>query len=81
MERIIVHNAGLVIFLPFLSRLFEELSLVRDGAFFNQETRTGQCTSFNTWDTIELIFTKTCLRLISYWLGCRCKTISLRLLA
>jgi hypothetical protein len=32
-----VYNAGLILFWPFLTRLFEHLSLVKNGAFINQE--------------------------------------------
>ena len=33
-----ISNAGLILFWPFLTRLFERLSLVKDGAFINRES-------------------------------------------
>lgn len=34
-----IFNAGLILFWPFLTRLFEHLSLVKDGSFVNDESR------------------------------------------
>ena len=34
-----INNAGLILFWPFLTRLFEQLSLLKEGAFVNNESR------------------------------------------
>ncbi|MGQ1786256.1 contractile injection system tape measure protein [Saccharicrinis sp. GN24d3] len=36
---VLVHNAGLILFWPFLTRLFEMLALVKNGAFINWECK------------------------------------------
>ena len=38
-EEILIHNSGLILFWPFLTRLFEMLSLIENGSFVNYESK------------------------------------------